>query len=52
MNESLIINEDIEVFVSKLSKTQVRLSVRAPREITVWRNEIVEKRKLRGEENE
>lgn len=45
--ESLFIGDNIEVEILDLGPTQVKLGIRAPREITVLRNEV----RLTKEEN-
>ena len=38
--ESLLIGDNIEVEILDLGPTQVKLGIRAPREVTVMRNEV------------
>ena len=39
-NESLVIGDDIEVIVLEIREGNVKLGIKAPREISVHRNEI------------
>ncbi len=48
--ESIIINDNIEVHVSKVKGNQVRIAVKAPRDIKIWREEIY--KKIKGDLNE
>jgi carbon storage regulator len=45
--EVLLIGNDIEIEILEMSHTQVKLGIRAPKEITVLRKEI----QLTGEQN-
>jgi carbon storage regulator len=39
-NESIVIDRDIEVVVVELRGDKVRLGVKAPKDVPVWRNEV------------
>jgi carbon storage regulator len=41
VGESIAIGRDIEIEVIEISKTRVKLGVRAPREVSVMRREII-----------
>lgn len=41
VGESIVLGEDIEIEVVEISRTRVKLGVRAPRHITVMRREAV-----------
>ncbi len=41
-NESIIINDNVEVVVVDIRKDQVKIGVRAPREVRVYRKEVYE----------
>ncbi len=45
--ESLLIGDQIEIEILDVGPSQVKLGIRAPREVTVLRSEV----KLTGEEN-
>ena len=40
--ESIIINDDIELVVISISKEQVKLGIKAPKNIPIYRKEILE----------
>lgn len=42
LNESIIINDNIEVVVLDIVKDQIKLGIKAPREIAILRKEIYE----------
>lgn len=42
-NESIIIGDDIEICVLGINGTSVRLGIKAPRDISVHREEVYEK---------
>jgi carbon storage regulator CsrA len=41
VGESILLGEDIEVEIVEISRTRVKLGVRAPRHVTVMRREAV-----------
>lgn len=41
-NESIVIGENVEVTVLEVRGDKVRLGVKAPRDVTVHRNEVME----------
>ena len=41
--ESILIGDDIEIKVSKIEDGSVKLAILAPREMTILRNEVLEK---------
>ena len=41
--ESILIGDDIEIKVSKIDDGSVKLAISAPREMTILRNEVLEK---------
>lgn len=43
--QSILIGQDIEVLVDRISKGQTRIAVRAPREILILRGELSKKDK-------
>lgn len=46
INESILINENIEITIIKASKDKVKIGISAPKEINVARKELVETKKL------
>lgn len=42
LNESIIINDNIEIIVLDIVKDQIKLGIKAPREISILRKEIYE----------
>jgi carbon storage regulator len=43
LNEKIIINGDITVTVVKIDGKQIRLGIEAPREVTIRREELVDR---------
>ncbi|MBL8993563.1 MAG: carbon storage regulator CsrA [Spirochaetia bacterium] len=41
-NQSIVINDDIEIFVVDLSHDQVKIGIKAPQNVTIHRKEIYE----------
>ncbi len=41
--ETLVINDDIEVTIMKINGKQVRLGIKAPDDVTIYRKELIEK---------
>ena len=41
-NQSIIINDDIELIVVDISHDQVKLGIKAPRSVTIHRKEVYE----------
>ena len=41
--ESILIGDDIEIKISKIEDGSVKLAISAPREMTILRNEVLEK---------
>lgn len=41
--ESILIGDDIEIKVSKIEDGNVKLAISAPKEMTILRNEVLEK---------
>jgi carbon storage regulator len=41
-NQSIIINQNIEVIVLDVQKDQIKIGIKAPREISIFRKEIFE----------
>lgn len=41
--ESILIGDDIEIKISKIEDGSVKLAISAPREMTIIRNEVLEK---------
>ena len=39
-HESILINDDIEIFVAEIRTDNVKLGIRAPRSVSVWRKEL------------
>lgn len=50
IGETVVIGDDIQVVVMGVNGSQVRLGVKAPRNIIVDREEIAERKKLEAEE--
>lgn len=48
IGQSIVIGDDIEVTVLDVSRSQVRLGVKAPRDIAVHRDEIAERIRQEG----
>lgn len=46
INESIIIDENIEITIIKASKDKVKIGISAPKEINVARKELVETKQL------
>ena len=42
-NQSIIINDEIEIFVCSSKPSSVRLGIKAPKPIRVYRKELVER---------
>lgn len=42
LNESIIIGEDVEIMVVEIKGDQVKLGIKAPRDVKVYRGEIFE----------
>jgi len=40
LNESVIIDDDTEIVVTRIDRDKVRLAIQAPKEIKVYRKEI------------
>ena len=49
--ESIIINDNIEIFVIDISKDNVRIGIKAPKNITIHRKEIFEQIKKQNEDS-
>jgi len=49
LTESIIINNNIEIFVSEISGDKVKICINAPREIPVVRKELLETKNLNRE---
>jgi carbon storage regulator len=41
-NESIIINDNVEIVVIEIRRDQVKIGVRAPKEVPVYRKEVYE----------
>jgi carbon storage regulator len=41
--QSILIGSDIEVFVTRINRSDVRIAVRAPQDVKVLRGELVRK---------
>ncbi len=41
LGESLIIGDDIKITVEKISKSQIKLGIEAPKEVVIAREEVV-----------
>ncbi|HMA99627.1 MAG TPA: carbon storage regulator CsrA [Spirochaetota bacterium] len=39
-NQSIIINDDIEIFVVDINNDQIKLGIKAPKNVTVHRKEV------------
>ncbi len=52
VGEMIKIGDDIEVVVTGLNSTQVRLGIKAPAAVKVWRKEIYDAKKRQGEANQ
>ena len=48
-NESIVIGDDIEIFIVELSDDRVRIGVNAPREMKVFRKELLDDIKKENE---
>lgn len=48
-NESIVLGDDIEIFVVDISEDRVRIGVKAPREMKVFRKELLEDIKKENE---
>lgn len=46
INESILINDNIEITIIKAAKDKVKIGITAPKEINVARKELVETRNL------
>ena len=42
INESIIISDDIEITIVAINGNQVRIGIRAPEEITIVRDELLD----------
>ena len=42
LNESLMIGDDVEIIIAEIKGDQVKLGIKAPRQIKVYRKEIYE----------
>ncbi len=51
IGESLLIGDDVEITVLSIRGSQVKLGVKAPKEISVHREEIYQRIKALAEEN-
>lgn len=51
VGESLVIGDEIEVFVSEINGDKVKLAIMAPESIKILRNELVETNRLNKEAN-
>lgn len=43
IGETLIINDNIEIYIAGIYKDQVRIGIKAPREVSIYRKEVYEK---------
>ena len=48
--ESFVIGEDIKITVLSQRSNQVRIGIDAPRELPVFREEVLERRKAQGQQ--
>lgn len=39
-NEAIVIGEDIVIMVAEIRGDKVRLGIEAPRDVTIWREEV------------
>lgn len=39
-NQSIVINDDIEIFIVDINSDQVKLGVKAPRDVSIHRKEV------------
>ncbi|ACL32132.1 carbon storage regulator CsrA [Glaesserella parasuis] len=51
IGESLLIGDDVEITVLSIRGSQVKLGVKAPKEISVHREEIYQRIKVLADEN-
>ena len=50
VNETLIIDEKIEITVLQTRGNQVRIGIQAPRDVLVHRKEVVQERKVQSKD--
>jgi len=50
IGESICVGSNIEIVITEITKTAVRVGVRAPRETTVYRKEVYERILLENQE--
>ena len=50
IGESICVGGDIEIVITEITKTAVRVGVKAPRETTVYRKEVYERILLENQE--
>ncbi len=49
LNETIVINDDIEITITKIDGHQIKLGIDAPKDIKVHRKEVYEK--IKGQES-
>ena len=42
VNETIVIGDDIQVFIAEIRGDKVRLAIRAPKEVKILRSELVD----------
>ena len=52
VNESIIINDNIKIFVVQITKNRVRIGIEAPKEIIIHRKEIYDALNARKKKRE
>lgn len=51
VQESIIIDDKIEIVISDISGDRVQLAINAPNDVRIWRKELYETRKLNQQAN-
>ena len=41
-NQSIIINDDVEIFVVDVNHDQVKIGIKAPKDVSIYRKEVYE----------
>ena len=52
VQESIIIDDQIEIVISEISGDRVQLAIKAPTEVRIWRKELYETSKLNQQANQ
>lgn len=51
-NESLLIGEDVVITILRIANDKVRIGIRAPKDVPVWRPEALGKKNIPGDEED